>query len=577
MESKSYTSIVEENWRYCTPLILTFSLLVVLVSRLIISNAQNNWDEELYFLVARGWRHMVLPYVGIFDHKPPAVHLAYLLLSGWGTHFGLIRVATSAFLLISSFVFVNALGRANDSVRQHRLLFNTAFFTYFAFGIGKADGLSANTEMLYIPALLLTSALLLRQKPVSAAIFAAIAMSIKYTCALDLFGIALFYWTVQGNSKEFNKNITLWIVAAILVTIMSYLSFYLYFKRYGIDLFEQIFWRNIQYGSSDRFELFDRKTGLFRAVRTLLPMYALGLWLNWRSKTSSTVIVILSIWFFLSMAQGMLTGKYYTHYFIPAVAPLITLIALSNPKGRFISLLTLLTFMCSLYVLKEALAVRLNHIELANDFKPHCQKIREGAYVMDKFIASYRLCGAEKVDKFVFPVFYIEPHFIKVSGSGGLATLKEKKDSGKIPGIIAGSFSSSLNPLFDNSTNNIVPLTNPNQPVENSLSTREKSFGFPMLITKAFKNNFYSMKDMLANGLIVPSRMALALIDSAKILAGLFLGFAITALIFLKLRQKNTDAPPLTKSLVLIGVGVSVLGVAFLLVVVWAVEKGIGV
>jgi hypothetical protein len=577
MASKSYTAIVEENWRYCTPLILTFSLFVVLVSRLIISDAQNDWDEELYFLVARGWQHMILPYDGIFDHKPPAVHLAYLLLSGWGAHFGLIRVATCAFLLIGSFVFVDALGRVNDSVRQQRLLFITAFFTYFAFGIRKADGLSANTEMLYIPALLLASALLLRQKPLSAAIFAAIAMSIKYTCALDLFGITLLYWAVHGNSKEFSKNLTLWIVAATIATIMSYLVFYLYFKHYDIDLFQQIFWKNIQYGSSERRELFDRNTGLFLAVRTLLPMYALGLWLNWRSKTRSTVIFILSIWFFLSMAQGMLTGKFYTHYFIPAVIPLITLIALSNPKGRLISLLTLLTFMCSLYVLKEALAVRLNHIELANVFKPHCQKIREGAYVMDNFIASYRLCGAEKVDKFVHPPYYFGSDSITFSGAGGLAKLKEKVDSGRIPGIIAGSFSSYLNPLFENSTNKIIPLTNPNQSVENSLSTREKSFGFPMLITKAFKNNFYSMKDILANGLIVPSRLALALIDSAKILAGLFLSFAITALLFLKLRQKNTDAPPLSKSLVLMGVGVSVLGAAFLLGVIWAVEKGTGV
>lgn len=560
-----------KGWRYNGPLILAFSLLVVLIGRLMAADAQINWDEELYFLIARGWRQSLLPYSGIFDHKPPAVYLFYLLFSGWGRYFWLVRAATCAFLLAGSYVFADALRCVNARSIEVRLLLVAGMFAFFSY----KDGLGANTELLYVPSLLMAAGLLLRGKPLGAAVFSAVAISIKYTCALDLLGLALFYRSLSKNGGEHGKDMVRWILWSALLTAASYLSFYIYFNAHGIDLLNEIFLKNIEHGFFDREPLI-ALNGLYRALCIYIPLYCAALWLNLRARTGRAVLSAITAWFVLSIVQGLLTGRYYYHYFIPAFIPLAASLSFVRPKDPFFSFAMLLVAVLSLSVFSRALDVRLEHRELTALFSPHCLKIARGAYVMDPFTAAYRTCNAGQVDRFVFPPFYLNLHFAGVSNSGGMPALREKVEKGRIPYVIVGPEPKYRAPIMENHFANVIALGDPIQSPLKIYKDGRNSSGFLKLVNEALGKYFAGISDLFASGLVVPPRKGLAILDTACIVGGLFVCFACAAAFFIALRSGDIAAPCAAFPAVRAGLIMALFAAAMLFGLGFAVERGMG-
>ncbi len=87
----------------CVALVLTYS------ARLLVVNNQTDWDEELYFLIARGWSHGQIPYRDIFDHKAPMVYLLDLIFSGGGVSLPLMRIVWCFVLALSTYALVVSL------------------------------------------------------------------------------------------------------------------------------------------------------------------------------------------------------------------------------------------------------------------------------------------------------------------------------------------------------------------------------------------------------------------------------------------------------------------------------------
>jgi hypothetical protein len=434
---------IYDRWQDAPPLSkaavigLGLSLLVTMIVRLLQLELQTDWDEELYFLIARGWAHGLLPYRDIFDHKPPGVYLAYLLGTGFGTSFAPLRLAVAAALLFSAHAFVRAISpRGTPIWRATLTLALVTLFTY-------REGGGSNTELLYSPALMLTAAMLLSGRAISAGLFAALALSIKYTCAMDLLGILIFYAGLQGGQPNFKKTALTWIAFSTLLFFLVYGTFFAYFHHHGVDLFHDIITRNLQHGSGER-QVLITKNGLYHFLKVAVPLMLLAAVFSAKGKYRNKASLAALSWLGLSIAQGLLTGQYYYHYFVPAFIPVVALIATLRPHAHFNSVAVLCLIGGAALILCDALRTRETHQHQLGLIQPFCRSINHGAYILDTFLAGYRECGLQRVDKYVFPAFYLSPHFARVSESGGMAALSQKLDTGQIPGLLireGGAFS----------------------------------------------------------------------------------------------------------------------------------------
>ena len=157
----------------------------MIAARLLLADAQLNWEEELYWQVAQAWNEGGLPYVDVFDHKAPLIYVVQLVCSDFSGSIWLLRASATLALPLSAACFGLAMWPERKDL--------AAAFTFLVLLALSAFGcLGANSEVLYAPYVLLTGAFLLRGSVLSAALAAAVAVNIKYPVGLDVIGVARF-------------------------------------------------------------------------------------------------------------------------------------------------------------------------------------------------------------------------------------------------------------------------------------------------------------------------------------------------------------------------------------------------
>ena len=315
--------------QYAYPTLLKFSkhlalplsvvvIVLVIVQRLIVADAEIDWDEELYFQIGHFWKYGLVPYRDIFDHKPPMVYLFYMMTS-WGNRLFGVRIAV-ALMLIASVVFMfKAIQRAGITTRQQSLIMIPALLSLMSFG--KASG--TNTEMIYAPLIMLSFGLLLDEKLVLSALCAALALAVKYTIVIDLAGFGITYcWVATSRTKRI-ENILRWCALVLVSSVSIYTIFYIYFHYRGVDLFEEIVLRNIKHASSSEVSIFDDGRGFNRfALMVIETTLLVALLLRFRVENWRLLSAAL-LWLALAVVQGCITRQYYFHYFIPGFIPLV--------------------------------------------------------------------------------------------------------------------------------------------------------------------------------------------------------------------------------------------------------------
>ncbi|MEM7178494.1 MAG: hypothetical protein AAF503_12405, partial [Pseudomonadota bacterium] len=154
------------GWPCTITLLGVLSVLAVLAARLLVAESQVDWDEELYFQIARHWRGDFLPYRDLFDHKQPFLYLYVKVLSGWGHSMSLLRILQAAILIVSILKLVSTLRGQVDPLLVPCL-----------FGIVSLPPvLGVNAEIIYIPMTLNMLAFALNGRFWVAALFAALAV-----------------------------------------------------------------------------------------------------------------------------------------------------------------------------------------------------------------------------------------------------------------------------------------------------------------------------------------------------------------------------------------------------------------
>lgn len=413
-----------------TPLFLA-TLVLVFIQRAILADAQVDWDEELYYQIARGWTHGVTPYSGIFDHKPPMVYVVYMLTS-WSNHLFVLRAFVAIALVLGAFWTFDALRRAGR-ISSRQLMFLVPALCCL---LSRSSASGTNTELIYTPLVMLSFGSLLDGRTSLSAAFAAFALTIKYTALTEIFGLGLVYWVTAPDARCRSRSLVRWGALVILLSAVSYIAFYLYFRSKSVDLIDQIVFRNIEHARRSEEQPFSTDSGLreflFITAATSIPV---GCACFFRAKNRSLLIGALA-WLLLSVGQACISRQYYSHYFYPTYLPLTLIWASLQLEEIFVVPLIIglvviesTNVQSNFYYLEE-------YLRASDEYRKVCSDINSGGYIVSPFMAGYRICGTLIVDKFVFPAFYFDEHFIQVSGSGGPRAFRTKLERGDITSVV---------------------------------------------------------------------------------------------------------------------------------------------
>ncbi|MBN2530540.1 MAG: hypothetical protein JXR76_29405 [Deltaproteobacteria bacterium] len=433
---------------------LLFSIVLFAGARMLMADTFTDWDEELYLIVARGWKNGLLPYQDIFDHKPPFVYLVYYLSSFGGKTMWLVRLIIALGLFYAVFTTSRCLKKL-FSMNDSELL---VFISLVVAALSFRGGITANTESLYIPALFIAFGQLHQKRIMTAAIAGAFALSIKYTTMFDLLGIAITYWVWHRPHRVCAAHCIRFLLLSFCFAGLQYLIFGLYFFSQNVSLFNHIVRDNLIH-SGDRVSLVSPR--LFYSLRfpvylTLIPFVA---WfLSKRKVLHGNFVVGAIVWGGLVLVQAMLTGQYYPHYFLPFVLPAIISVTNIRLSRAAIAVAAVFLLLVSVWTIWDSLKYQQSFKRKAEEVIVYCPLLRDGHYVLDD-ISLYRLCGVSRFDKYVFPPFYRIEHYASLSNSGGLASLRSKVETGVLPGIVFISAKTSLpEPLKKLPNSKVVPM-----------------------------------------------------------------------------------------------------------------------
>lgn len=380
---------------------------IIVALRVFVADYQIDWDEELYFQIAKGWSDGLVPYRDIFDHKPPLLYVYYSLFSGFGSSFALLRIL-QALLLLYALMYT-----WNHFRERLSILFVPAMLALFS-----AKGLTGtNSELIYIPFILFTFVFLLRGQWLAASLAAALVVGVKYTAALDILGVAVTVWLMQKRWQP----VLLFAVVSASVFLLVHALLYMYFNGYGVDVLYETILRNLQHSGGERNLLkVPSKFWTLLVVLTLLCGVRIK---EGRPDIDVRFTAGLLIWAVLSFVQSQITGRGYYHYFIPIFIPLCLLTFsfihdLSVTKTRVIGYSVCIGVM--LYALSLGNMYYQKHKSDSSRLSAACEL--DTFHYDGKSLFIYRLCDVQPL-KYMFPQFYKSEHFEKVSGSGGLQWL----------------------------------------------------------------------------------------------------------------------------------------------------------
>lgn len=384
--------------------------LLVVGARLAVADCQVDWDEELYFQVAREWARGNWPFVTIFDHKPPLLYVYYLVATFGGASMATLRTL-QAIVLLAAFWSAAKACRA-----PHPFLCGILALTVFS----SRELLGTNSEAIYVAFVAWAFAAATRDRYLAFGVFGALACGVKYTAALDVCGCLIAANLAKGGWAGTIRAGVAFATATSVVQGALAMTFWLH----GVDLWQSTVLVNLSHSAGDRrFHVPSRIVGI--------AAVAAGLWLASRWQRRSPVAIrpaaCLLPWFALALADAWVTGKPYGHYFGPAVVPGVFVCAhllhvVVGPRAR--AILAVATLALAVGAMWRALDVRKRHAAAATRFE--AASLPGQFHVHAQWLAAYRRFGVSP-QRFMFPLFYESPHFAALSGSGGAKWLEERR------------------------------------------------------------------------------------------------------------------------------------------------------
>ena len=443
-------------------IILIFFIVLVCVLRIsTFFQSVIDWDESVYLLMSKSILDGNLPYIQVWDHKPPGIYLLFSLSQiVFGQSVISIRILTCIFVSISCLFLYKSGNVINPHNNQNGLL---AGILYAFFSL-KNGGLSANTELFFtffniLAFYLIFITLFSSNKELIfhkfrffiIGLVMGISLHIKYLVIFDfiaIFLIVISYYYLKSSNRKL-MGLTKIVLCLLTGSFIPFLLFMLYFLKSGY-LNEYIyanFIANKIYSAETQFSIrYFSEVILGQSVQNhplwlclfLTPFYLY--FLVPRKSEESYKFYVLLIWFFMAFIGTCVTKKFYPHYFLQVLPPLclissymvITLLDTSNLKPIRLDFALILIFLLPL-LLSSSKPLKASMQFISKKYvqnSVHWQdtptlvskyiksRIREDDYI---YIADYQpiiyyLTNSKIPTKYVLPNWFIKQEFSRFTG-----------------------------------------------------------------------------------------------------------------------------------------------------------------
>jgi hypothetical protein len=450
------------SW-WIPPFLLLFSFLLRIPS---FYPSAIDWDESLYFLMAREFLRGKSLYLSVWDHKPPGLYILFAwseLVFGQGVLSP--RIAACVFVALSG----TLLYRFGRDVLASHAVGVVAALLYVAFSVSNV-GLAANSELFFTPFVILGFYLLLIPggladggtrlgwpRLLCAGLCLGCSLQVKYVTVFDLAGLlalVLFFGGrrhVAGPRPRAGSAIA-WVSLGALLPFVPCL---LYFWRAGhlADYIYANFTANAIHSRDASFSLVALLRLMAGQIKAnLLPWCAVlvsPLFVaTFRRSAPRSVrdLGLLGTWLSFGFLGVVFTRRINLHNFLQILPELcligayVTVQSVSfgaaRDRGRRMLLLLLILIPGAFRPLYDSARASLVPVwEESGGAQKDVPRLLAAylkgridadsyLYVVDTDPILYHLAGARHPTRYIFPPFLLDEHYARVAGIDPLAELE---------------------------------------------------------------------------------------------------------------------------------------------------------
>lgn len=437
------------------------------------------WDESLYFMIARDWLHNgVLPYTGIFDHKPIGIYLIFsAAIACFGDAVTSIRIATVIFVFLTSWAVYKLSSRWLGEIAGRA---TALIYPVLMLGM---DGETSNTE-LFFPTFTVWAAVFLQyyldklptvdwRALITSGLLFGCAIATKYLVVFEAFylvGIGLLIVLLQKHLtvKQLVSQLGVIIVAACTPTAIAFIYYAL---NHQTDAFLYgNFIANSKHLARDPLPviLADLLSSTMSWARWSAPaflVFALSSIARPISKRDFGIIFFLAGWLAATLCEAWVTLKFYPHYYNLTFIPLTILTGWSIQRltplenWRVLAIGLFLTLSWGHKTIKnyygpwiqEYLNDANIYEEIANYINPTLSP-SDRIYVVNDQPILYFLTKNPPPTKYAYPAFITDPHFNFVAGvepRQEIQNILQQNPKYVILANVADARSGTMNPVLE--------------------------------------------------------------------------------------------------------------------------------
>ena len=289
-----------------------FFLILAFVVRLpILHRSVLDWDESVYFLMARAWLDGHLPYTTIWDNKPPGIYAIFSIFQAVIP--GVVAIRIAAVVCVA--VLAWAVSEVSALLSKNRPA-GWVSGCLVILGTLSNDGLSSNTEPFMSCFTALAILAVLRDAPAwLAGLLLGCGFMVKYVCAPEILVVMALLWHRRRAARPVMEAMLAAAIPLLAVTLvyacMGRLPLWwecaikANFRRAGVPLVAHQLW-----------------TAVEQQAERWGTLYLAGGWAVLRTHKLSMPPWFLPLWLLTALIGAAGAKSFYDHYFLQLLPPL---------------------------------------------------------------------------------------------------------------------------------------------------------------------------------------------------------------------------------------------------------------
>ncbi len=287
-------------------------------------------DEGITLTVGQRWFLNELPYLHVYDNKPPLIYLLF----GLATNLFAVKLMVSLWV-VASVIAIYSLGKKMASSLgvqpPTKLALIASLVLSVTLSLPALEGNIANGEILLILPTILGAFLIYSHtnKPLpswelllAGATFA-VASLLKFPAIFDILAILLFLTITEISQRQLLLKDYLLITAGFIIVWLPFGVYFALNDSFG-PFIKAVFLNNFSYlQPGNKFLLANDKL----IIKTLITA-GVCLFLIKKASQMPKPTLFAYLWLLFALFAALLSGRPYTHYLIQTLPPLSLLIAI---------------------------------------------------------------------------------------------------------------------------------------------------------------------------------------------------------------------------------------------------------